>query len=99
MLTRLIDLFALSCKKATYYMMLDQENKLTSIQKFQLNLHFKICKLCRLFHQQSDTITESVIEMAKQCSHHPHHQLSNQQKEEMQLEINKELKNKADNRN
>lgn len=80
-------------------MMLQQEEQLSFIQKIQLNLHFKMCKLCRMFNKQSNKITQSMIEMAKQCSHHPHHRLSDSQKQQMQDEINRLINKKTDDKN
>ncbi len=51
----------LSCKKATYYISLREEGKLSVTQRLQLRAHLALCSLCKLFQQQTAFITKNAI--------------------------------------
>ncbi len=71
----------LSCKKATYYISLREESKLSITQKLQLRAHLTVCSLCKLFQQQTAFITKNAI--------HSHHNsnasLSKEKKAEIEM--------------
>ncbi len=48
-----MNLFNISCKKATYLLSKKEENKLFWLEVFKLRGHLTICSLCRKFEQQT----------------------------------------------
>jgi hypothetical protein len=63
----------LTCKQATFFSSIKNFKKLKFIQRFQLKLHFMLCKSCHEFDHQSQIIDESLAGF---------HQNSNLQSEE-----------------
>jgi len=51
-----MNLFNISCKKATYLLSKKEENKLSWFEVFKLRGHLTICSLCRKFEQQTSLI-------------------------------------------
>jgi len=49
----------ITCKKATEYIILREEGKISIKNRLQLWLHFGICGLCKLFSQQSKFISKN----------------------------------------
>jgi len=74
----------LSCKKATYYISLREEGKLSITQKLQLHAHLTVCSLCRLFQQQTAFITKNSI----YTNIHSSASLSKEKKGKMSKRIN-----------
>ena len=50
----------ITCKEATKYISMKEEQKLSPRQRFGLWLHLGICGLCRLFMKQNRIITGPV---------------------------------------
>jgi len=69
----------LTCKKATYYISLREEGKLSITQKLQLRGHLAVCHLCKLFQQQTAFITKN----APHTHNHSNATLSKEKKEKM----------------
>jgi hypothetical protein len=69
----------LSCKKATYYISLREEGKLSFTQQLQLRAHLTVCRFCRLFQQQTAFITKN----ATHSHNHSSAILSKEKKEKM----------------
>jgi hypothetical protein len=51
-----MNLFMISCKKATYLLSKKEENKLSWLEKLKLRSHLTICSICRKFEQQTGFI-------------------------------------------
>jgi hypothetical protein len=76
----------LSCKKATYFISLKEEGRLSFAKKLQLRLHLTVCSLCRLFAKQTTFFSKN----AGRLHEHIPTQLSTDAKERMNRVI-KEL--------
>jgi len=53
----------ITCKKATEYIILREEGKLSPKKRLQLWLHFGICGLCKLFSKQSKFISRNAAHL------------------------------------
>ena len=73
-----MNLFNISCKKATYLLSKKEENKLSWLEKITLHGHLAMCSLCRKFEQQTGFIILNVKHA------HEHTVLSVEAKEKMQ---------------
>ena len=50
----------LTCKQATFFSSVKNFKKLRFIQRFQLKLHFMLCKSCHEFDHQSQIIDQTL---------------------------------------
>ena len=83
---------AYNCKKATYLIEKQQTGKITTIEKFQLELHLKGCEVCNIFQKQSALINQFVKKLIQ-----PEHQeikLEDGFKETLQKRIDEKLEKK-----
>ena len=48
----------ISCKKATFLLVKNEEKKMSFLEKYQLKLHYKICTGCYYFRNQNLLISE-----------------------------------------
>ncbi|AEL25415.1 hypothetical protein Cycma_1661 [Cyclobacterium marinum DSM 745] len=53
---KLMSRMLLSCKEATYLVEKQMESPLTIMEKFRLNIHLRLCKVCNAYQHQSETI-------------------------------------------
>ena len=53
---KLMSRMLLSCKEATYLVEKQMESPLTIMEKFRLNIHLRLCKVCNAYQNQSETI-------------------------------------------
>lgn len=56
-------LFSISCKKATYLVSKKEEGKLNWMEKIRLRSHMAICRVCRLFEEQTQLFTQHAKHM------------------------------------
>lgn len=68
----------ITCKQATHYISIKEENKLSILDRLKLSMHLMICKFCALFARQNKFIvsqiknvhpTETLSEMEKESIH------------------------------
>jgi hypothetical protein len=57
----------LTCKKATYFISLKEEGRLTFIQRIQLRIHIAVCVFCRLFEKQAAFFTKNAVHLQDHC--------------------------------
>ncbi|HEY6899250.1 MAG TPA: hypothetical protein VI233_01345 [Puia sp.] len=79
------------CKHATYLIEKRQETSLTIKERIQLFIHLLGCSVCRIFQQQSRTITRSLQSLFRHSAEQSHI-LDDNTKREMQEKINERLK-------
>ena len=65
-----MQLFTLSCEKATLLMEMDNAGELSSRQKRQLVMHKSICRLCKEYHSDSVQMDAEIDSMARQSLDH-----------------------------
>lgn len=68
----------ITCKQATHYISVREENKLSFSERIKLSMHLMFCKFCALFAKQNKLMiaqlknihpTESLSEMEKDSIH------------------------------
>ena len=52
----------LTCKQTTFFSSIKSFKKLRFIQRFQLKLHFMLCKSCHEFDHQSQIIDQTLVD-------------------------------------
>ncbi|MBI5326310.1 MAG: hypothetical protein HZB41_13730 [Ignavibacteriae bacterium] len=57
---KLMNIFMLSCKKATELIEKELSIKLTKTEKFKLHFHVSMCNACRTYKKQSKIIDEAL---------------------------------------
>lgn len=62
---KLMSRMLLSCKEATFLVEKQMESSLTFMEKFRLNIHLKLCKVCIAYQHQSETINKAVEKWTK----------------------------------
>jgi len=77
---KLMNIFLLSCKKATELIEKRTIVHLTISEKIQLNLHTSMCKACKSYEKQSDTIDKALSDWLKKDENKKDQTLSNQAK-------------------
>jgi len=55
----------ITCKEATFLISKDQQDKLSFLERFRLNLHLMMCKYCRRFKVQVRFISKAIGRMKK----------------------------------
>jgi len=80
-----------NCRHATYLIEKRQETSLTLKERVQLFIHLMGCSVCRLFQQQSRTISRALQHLFQRSAEQTH-TLDETVKREMQEKINERLK-------
>lgn len=62
---KLMNIFLLSCKKATELIEKREILPLSTTEKVQLKLHTSMCNACKAYEKQSKTIDEALSEWLK----------------------------------
>jgi len=77
---KLMNIFLLSCKKATELIEKREIISLSPTEKIQLKLHTSMCKACKSYEKQSDTIDKALSNWLKKDEKNEDMALSRQAK-------------------
>lgn len=81
----------LTCKEATLLISKRQHNATTLKEKFQLQLHLLVCKVCSLFNKQSNLLHKHMTEVHGNDQELHFLELDASKKSNLQSHINSEL--------
>jgi len=81
----------LTCDEATAICDKNQYGEATFLEKVKLNLHLLFCKHCSIYTRQNKILTDVFNIEAKACKSQEKH-LSEEEKQAIKEELNKELK-------
>ena len=82
-------LFGLTCDEATTICDKSQYNESTFWEKVKLNIHFVLCKICRLYTKQNNFLTVLINGNKESLCSNERHSLSEQEKERFKKELEK----------
>lgn len=80
----------LDCNHATLFITKREYVKLGVIEKIKLALHLATCKYCQQYSEQSAAITHHIAELSRQNNEKQLHQLSEEQKTNINIAIDKQ---------
>lgn len=93
MLKKIIHVFFLSCKQATFLIEKRLHARLSPLERLQLKLHLALCELCAAYDKKAFFLNEI---MKKEIRKEEHHYQFNPDEVEKFKEKVKEEKNKLD---
>lgn len=83
----------ITCKESTYLVSKKQQDKLSFLEKMQLQFHLIICSYCRRFANQIDFITKGIVRLRSRIEKQSTSiSLSNEQKEKMKEALRNQQK-------
>ncbi len=90
---KLINIFFLSCKKATELIEKREIFTLSATEKAQLKLHTSMCNACKAYEKQSKTIDEALSEWLKKNQMKEDRGLTGEAKSNIIKKLRENLKN------
>lgn len=90
---KIIHLFILSCKKASYYIEKEQVQRLSYLERIQMNWHLRICVKCSTYKVHSHYVEHLLKKNNIDLKNLSNLRLSGNRKEQLKKEIEKAMNN------